>query len=300
MTQQQAATVTVLGLGPMGQALAGAFLAAGHPTTVWNRTADRAVALVERGARTAADVAQAIRASELVVVCLRNDEVVGEVLELAAGELHGRKLVNLTSSSPGQARERAIWAARQGAAYLAGAIMTPTPTIGLPSALVLYSGDEATYHTEQRTLGALGGTATYLGSDPGRAAGYDVALLDIFWMGVLGVTHGLALAHAEGIAGRDLAPYTAAIAGMLASMAAGFAAQVEAEEFPGDRSTLASAASALTHIRGTTRDHGLDTGLLDASRVVLQRALDAGFGDDGLGRLVQMFAAPRVAPSATS
>lgn len=32
------AKVTVLGLGPMGAALASAFLAAGHPTTVWNRT----------------------------------------------------------------------------------------------------------------------------------------------------------------------------------------------------------------------------------------------------------------------
>ncbi len=30
--------VTVLGLGPMGRALAGAFLEAGLRTTVWNRT----------------------------------------------------------------------------------------------------------------------------------------------------------------------------------------------------------------------------------------------------------------------
>ena len=44
MTTPQSA-VTVLGLGPMGRALAGAFLAAGVPTTVWNRTASRAGAL---------------------------------------------------------------------------------------------------------------------------------------------------------------------------------------------------------------------------------------------------------------
>lgn len=36
------APVTVLGLGPMGRALASAFLAAGHPVTVWNRTPGRA------------------------------------------------------------------------------------------------------------------------------------------------------------------------------------------------------------------------------------------------------------------
>lgn len=41
-------TVTVLGLGPMGRSLAGAFLDAGLRTTVWNRTPDRARELVER------------------------------------------------------------------------------------------------------------------------------------------------------------------------------------------------------------------------------------------------------------
>src|ERR1044072_8092422 len=53
MTHDHPAPVTVLGLGPMGQALAGAFLAQGHPTTVWNRTAARAGGLVARGATRA-------------------------------------------------------------------------------------------------------------------------------------------------------------------------------------------------------------------------------------------------------
>lgn len=38
--------VTVLGLGLMGRALAGAFLRDGHPTTVWNRTEEKAGDLV--------------------------------------------------------------------------------------------------------------------------------------------------------------------------------------------------------------------------------------------------------------
>lgn len=49
MTHDSPAPVTVLGLGPMGQALAGAFLGKGHSTTVWNRTAARGDALVARG-----------------------------------------------------------------------------------------------------------------------------------------------------------------------------------------------------------------------------------------------------------
>ncbi|PRH77847.1 hypothetical protein C6N75_18085 [Streptomyces solincola] len=63
-------TVTVLGLGPMGRALAGAFLAAGARTTVWNRTPGRDRELVERGAVGARSAAEAVAASPLTVVCV--------------------------------------------------------------------------------------------------------------------------------------------------------------------------------------------------------------------------------------
>jgi 3-hydroxyisobutyrate dehydrogenase-like beta-hydroxyacid dehydrogenase len=43
-------SVTVLGLGPMGQALSAALLPANHRTTVWNRTESKAEALRGRGA----------------------------------------------------------------------------------------------------------------------------------------------------------------------------------------------------------------------------------------------------------
>ncbi|MDV5142759.1 NAD(P)-binding domain-containing protein [Streptomyces sp. SBC-4] len=54
--------VTVIGLGEMGFTLASAFLAGGHPTTVWNRTPERADALVAKGARRAATVREAVAA----------------------------------------------------------------------------------------------------------------------------------------------------------------------------------------------------------------------------------------------
>jgi 3-hydroxyisobutyrate dehydrogenase-like beta-hydroxyacid dehydrogenase len=44
---------TVVGLGAMGHALAVQLIAAGHPTTVWNRTPGKAVALIARGATEA-------------------------------------------------------------------------------------------------------------------------------------------------------------------------------------------------------------------------------------------------------
>jgi 3-hydroxyisobutyrate dehydrogenase-like beta-hydroxyacid dehydrogenase len=281
-------TVTVIGLGPMGRALAGAFLRAGHPTTVWNRTAARADALVADGAAGAATAADAAAASPLVVVCLRDDDAVQASLDPEA--LRGRTLVNLTSTAPVQSRRRAEWARDRGIGYLDGTILTPTPTIGQPAALVLYSGPEEVYEAHRAVLASLGGTATYLGEDPGRAAAFDVALLDIFWTAVSGLVHGLALARAEGISGAELAPYAQSVFGLLPEMTTRFARRLDDGDHPGERSTIASAAAGLEHIIGTARAHGIDTGVLSASRAVVGRAVDDGHGDDGLSRLAAVLA----------
>ncbi len=117
------ATVTVLGLGRMGSALAAAFLAAGHSTTVWNRTPGKADELAARGARHAGSVAEAVAAAPLVVVCVADDEAVHQLLDPLDGALAGRTLVNLTTGTSAQARANAAWAKERGAAFLDGAIM---------------------------------------------------------------------------------------------------------------------------------------------------------------------------------
>lgn len=288
---ERVAPVSVIGLGPMGRAVAGAFLDAGHPTTVWNRTAARAEPLVARGATGAATAADAVAAGPLVVACLLDDDAVNAALDPVPFGSE-KTLVNLTSTSPEQARQRAAWARERGIAYLDGAIMTPTPSIGRPSALVLYSGPEETYRTQGPALASLGGTATYLGEDPGRAAAFDVALLDIFWNSVGGLVHGLALARAEGISGGELAPYAESIFGLLPEMMTRFARQLDDGVHPGERSTITSAAAGIEHIIATAEARGIDTGVLAASRALIRRAEQAGHGADGLSRLAAVLAEP--------
>jgi len=75
------APVTVIGLGLMGQALAAAFLKDGHPTTVWNRSAQKAEELVAQGATLADSVRDAVAASPLVVVCVSDYAAVHELLD---------------------------------------------------------------------------------------------------------------------------------------------------------------------------------------------------------------------------
>lgn len=280
--------VTVLGLGPMGRALAAAFLAAGHPTTVWNRTPGKAADLT--GAHVAATAAEAVAASPLVVVCVIDYDAADAILDSAAGELKGRALVNLTADTPERARRTATWAAAGGIDYLDGAIMTPTVTIGGPDAVFLYSGPQTLYDDHAPTLAALGGTATHLGEDHGRAAAYDVALLGIFWTAMTGIMHAFALAKAENIAAADLAGFARGISDLLSPGMDAIAANVDAGHHPGTFSTIASAAASLDHIIHASEQHGLDAGLLRAANALARQAIADGHGGDDYSRIADTFA----------
>ncbi|MGW4689798.1 NAD(P)-dependent oxidoreductase [Streptomyces sp. NPDC004244] len=277
--------VTVIGLGPMGRALASAFLDARHPVTVWNRTPGKATDLVERGAVAADSVQDAVGAGRLIVVCLIDYEAVRAALAQSPAEWGDRLLVNLTSGEPAQARQMSRWASSRRIGYLDGAILTPTQAIGTPSATVLFSGARDVYEAARETMGAVGGTAVHLGDDPGRASAYEVALLDVFATSVNGIVHAFALASAEGIAPERFATFATGIGGLLPDMVKRFAQQIQSGHYPGDRSTIASAASGITHVINTSLSHGIDAGMLTAARSIIDRAVADGHGPEGLARL---------------
>ncbi len=65
--------IAVIGLGQMGSAIARNILKAGHRLTVWNRSPDKADALVADGATLAATPGEATANAEIVVTMLAND-----------------------------------------------------------------------------------------------------------------------------------------------------------------------------------------------------------------------------------
>ncbi|MFF2809051.1 NAD(P)-dependent oxidoreductase [Streptomyces sp. NPDC058000] len=283
-------SVTVLGLGPMGRALADAFLSAGVRTTVWNRTPGRDRSLKERGAVGARTAEEAVAASDLTVVCVVNYEAATAILSrpAVADALTGRTVVNLTAGTPDEARATAVWAADHGVSYLDGAIMTPTTTIGTPDGVFLHSGPADLYHAHRPVLDALGGTHTHLGPDIGRAAGHDVALLDIFWTAMTGYAHALAVARAEGITARELAPFAKGIGAILPPLFDRIAADVDDGTYSGESSTLTSAASSMAHIAHASEAHGIDSGVIRAAEGLARRAVERGHGADGFSRVAEL------------
>ncbi|MEW2357875.1 NAD(P)-binding domain-containing protein [Spirillospora sp. NPDC029432] len=263
--------VTILGLGAMGAALAAALIEAGHPTTVWNRSPEKAGPLVERGATRAATVADAAAASPLVIACLLDHEVVDALLGPAADALSGRDLVNLTNGTPEHARTAAAWADRHGIAYVDGGIMATPPLIGGPDAFILYSGSQAAFDRHRETLGELGG-ARFLGEEPGMAALYDLALLSAMYGMAAGVRHAQAMVgdeRAEAFSAEYLTPWLQAMAGPIAAGAAG-----EESDSP-----LGMQAVGLANIVAGARGAGTPLDLLTHMLTPMRDIVAAGYDD---------------------
>ncbi|MYS05997.1 NAD(P)-binding domain-containing protein [Streptomyces sp. SID6041] len=290
MSSSHPTAVTVIGLGPMGRALAAAFLAAGTGTTVWNRTPGKDGELLAAGALSAPTAEEAVAASPLTVVCLVDYDATDSVLrrEAVTAALKGRTVVNLSADTPERARDTGRWADEHGIDYLDGAIMTPTTTIGTPAGVFLYSGPEA-LHTEHRAvLETLGGAHTHLGEEIGRAAAYDLALLDIFWTSMAGFAHAVAVARAEGISATELAPFAQGIGAILPPLFGELAEDIERGDFSGEVNPLTSTVSTMAHIVHASEAHGIDASLMRAAEGLARRTVGLGHGAEGFTRVSEV------------
>jgi 3-hydroxyisobutyrate dehydrogenase-like beta-hydroxyacid dehydrogenase len=78
-------TVAVVGLGAMGSRIAGRLLDAGYDVVVWNRTAEKAKPLVERGASFAASPADAAARAEALITMVTDPAALVSVTRDLAG-----------------------------------------------------------------------------------------------------------------------------------------------------------------------------------------------------------------------
>ncbi|MFC9506894.1 NAD(P)-dependent oxidoreductase [Streptomyces sp. NPDC057002] len=276
--------LTLLGTGAMGTALARVWLAAGHPVTVWNRTPARAEALAAEGAAVAASAAEAVAANRLVIACLLDDASVGETLEGA--DLAGRDLVNLTTGTAAEGRDRAAWAEARGARFLDGGIMAVPPMIGVADSggYVFYSGSPELFEEHRDTLAVPAGTR-WAGADPGFAALHDVALLSAMSGMFAGITHAFALIRPEDIAPRDFAPLLVDWLTTMAPAVHQTADQLESGDYTGNVvSNLAMQVAGNTTLLRTAEEQRVSPELLTPYMALMERRLAQGHGDeDGTG-----------------
>ncbi|RJL32235.1 NAD(P)-dependent oxidoreductase [Bailinhaonella thermotolerans] len=291
MSNETRTSVTVIGLGLMGRALAAAFLRAGHSTTVWNRTAGKADELVAEGARVAPTVGDAVEASPLTIICLTDYDAVRGLLGGDDADLTGATLVNLTSGTSAQAREAARWADLRGARYLDGAIMAVPPAIGTAEAVILHSGPRADFEAHEPVLGALG-TVTHLGEDHGLASLYDAGGLVMMWSVLNGWLQGTALLRTAGVDAVTYAPFARQLAAGVADWLPGYAEQIDRNSYPAEVSALETDVRAMEHLIEESEAAGINTDLPKLLKATADRAIAAGHGGDQYPVLITQFTTP--------
>ncbi|MBI4693047.1 MAG: NAD(P)-dependent oxidoreductase [Gammaproteobacteria bacterium] len=282
--------VTVLGLGRMGQAIAGCFARGGVRVTAWNRTEPRPEN-VPKGVTIAPSPSPACLASPTVVVCV-SDYAAAERLLAApavAAALAGRTLVQLTSGTPADARRLASWAGLRGIEYLDGAIMSYPESIGGAKACLVYSGPLETYERLAPLLGVLGGETRFVGAAVGAAAGIDCALLEAFYGATFALLHGAALCASEGI---GLPSYFAALKEIqaLGPLTGDIAQAMIADgSYSGGQATLAVHVAAIENIARFARENrvapGIPLALLEAGKA----AIAGGHRSDEIAAVFEVF-----------
>ncbi|MFI2210628.1 NAD(P)-dependent oxidoreductase [Streptomyces sp. NPDC020141] len=294
MAETDRAPVTVIGLGLMGRALAATFLEAGHPTTVWNRSAGRAEDLVSRGAVVAADPAEAVTAADLVVVCVSDNDGLHAVLDPVADRLKGRALVNLSSGSSDQARANAVWAEELGIGYLDGAIMTVPALVGASHSVFFYAGPQDVYERHSTALEVLGGRTTYLGEDHALAPLYDVALLGVMWGTLNSFFQGAALLSTAGVKASDFLPWASTWVDTVKLFATDYAGQIDAGDraYPANDATMEVNLGALKHLLHESESQGVNAELPRFVHGLMERTVAQGFEQNSYASMFELFRTP--------
>ncbi|WP_028649287.1 NAD(P)-dependent oxidoreductase [Nocardiopsis sp. CNT312] len=281
-------TVAVLGLGMMGAALTGALLRNGNTTTVWNRSAAKAEPLVAEGANFAQDVSDAVKSSEVIVVCVSTYGVVKDLLEPVASEIRGRVVVNLTSGTPEEARGMSAWAVQAGIRYLDGAIMGVPQMIGLPETLIFYGGPSDLFAEQEALLKVLGGEAVHLGEDAGVAMIYDLALLNLLWSSLTGYLQAQALVSTTGAPAEAFLPFAKIwMEQVVMPSIPESAGEVDAGSYVTDVSSLDVNKAAIKHLVDTCRELGVDDGMPVAVQKLIDKRVSQGHGNHSLASLFE-------------
>ena len=187
-----------IGLGSMGQAMAANLLKAGFKLRVWNRSADKADALVALGATRVQHPADAADAAGIVITMVSDDAALRQVVhgDHGIGESLGRGAIHLSMSTiaPQTAQELATAHATHGTDYVAAPVFGRPDAAAARMLFMLCAGPQEARQRVQPLLEAMGQRVFELGDDPVAA---NVLKLSGNFM-ILGVIEAMAEAMTLG------------------------------------------------------------------------------------------------------
>jgi 3-hydroxyisobutyrate dehydrogenase len=199
--------IAVLGLGAMGLRMAKRLLMGGQEVVVFNRTAERATAVVELGARRAATPRAAAEGADIVICCVADDVASRHVwLDDASGALAGleARAVAIESSTltPNWVRELDQHVLQRGAAFLDAPVSGSRPQADAGQLIYLVGGEVQTVERVRDTLLLMGSAIHHVGP-VGAGAVLKLAVNSLLGVEIAALAEALQLARRAGIDPRD-------------------------------------------------------------------------------------------------
>lgn len=212
--------IAFLGLGHMGAPMARRLLGAGHPLTVWNRTAVKGDPLVATGAVRAGTPAEAVADADVVITMLAGPAALDAVAEAAAPALRpGVHWVDMSTVGPQAVRELAARLG-DGVTVVDAPVLGSTDKAAAGELGILAGGETGAVEAVLPVLAHLG-TVTRAGG-PGSGAALKLVVNTAVIGGVALVAESLRLADALGLDG-DTARAALAASPLAGAVARAFA-----------------------------------------------------------------------------
>ncbi len=269
-----AKTVTVLGTGVIGSAVARRLLDDGYEVVVWNRTPGRAERL---GARVVDDLRDAVSGGDPVLLTVKDHAAVRQCLDALAADLDGRTVITMCTGTPEEARVAARRVAELGGRYLDAGLQTGPDLAGT----ILYSGSRAVFEQHRPTLARLG-TPRFAGSAPEAAAIWDLALFGLWYDAQLGLLRALDAVRDSGV---DLQEFAATAAGQLGHVvraAPAAADELARGDYPAGPADLGEHRTLVGRLREFRAGRPLGDGGLAEVAARIEKLVADGRGADGL------------------
>jgi 3-hydroxyisobutyrate dehydrogenase-like beta-hydroxyacid dehydrogenase len=282
--------VTVIGLGNMGSALARAFVESGCAVTVWNRSPEKAAALVAKGAVLAADLPAAVAASPVIVLSVTNFTAAKQILDAGDIGFPGKLLVQLTSSTPEEARAGEAWARQHNLQYIQGAITGSPASIGTPDAHILLAGTEDAFHTAEPILRILADRLDYKGEAVGLAPAWDMAMIMHYYGMFLSLFHSVQICQAEGI---PLEEFISLLGEQGKGYEKWLVENIQSGNYQDTSAPLELWAGAIQYIARHAQESGIDASFPMFTSTLFRKAMTAGFGREEVSAVFKVLTRQR-------
>ncbi len=165
------ANIAFLGTGLLGAAFAEAAARRGDTVAAWNRTPDKALALVPFGVKAVSTPAEAVQGASRVHLVLKDDAVVDDVIEAARPQRAPNAVVlDQTTTLPELTAARAARLAALGIAYLHCPVFMGPPAARNAQGSMMVAGPRALFERVQAELAVMTTRLEYMGERADLAA----------------------------------------------------------------------------------------------------------------------------------